>query len=182
LGLNIANEIVHLMGGEIVVKSSVGEGSEFMFTITLTKSEAPKLEEPNVILNKSLQGYRILLVDDNNINLFLAQTILSKWHADVTSAVNGEEAIKAVARDRYDLILMDLQMPVLDGLEATRIIRSDIKNNTPIIAFTANALNSEKEMCMSIGMNDYLTKPIQPETLFAAIMRLLQQNGQVAST
>jgi CheY-like chemotaxis protein len=182
LGLNIANEIVHLMGGEIVVKSSVGEGSEFMFTITLTKSEAPKLEEPNVILNKSLQGYRILLVDDNNINLFLAQTILSKWHADVTSAVNGEEAIKAVARDRYDLILMDLQMPVLDGFEATRIIRSDIKNNTPIIAFTANALNSEKEMCMSIGMNDYLTKPIQPETLFTAIMRLLQQNGQVAST
>jgi CheY-like chemotaxis protein len=77
---------------------------------------------------------------------------------------------------------MDLQMPVLDGFEATRIIRSDIKNNTPIIAFTANALNSEKEMCMSIGMNDYLTKPIQPETLFAAIMRLLQQNGQVAST
>jgi PAS domain S-box-containing protein len=182
LGLNIANEIVHLMGGEIVVKSSVGEGSEFMFTITLTKSEAPKLEEPNVILNKSLQGYRILLVDDNNINLFLAQTILSKWHAEVTSATNGEDAIKAVARDRYDLILMDLQMPVLDGFEATRIIRSDIKNNTPIIAFTANALNSEKEMCMSIGMNDYLTKPIQPETLFAAIMRLLQQNGQVAST
>jgi CheY-like chemotaxis protein len=70
----------------------------------------------------------------------------------------------------------------LDGFEATRIIRSDIKNNTPIIAFTANALNSEKEMCMSIGMNDYLTKPIQPETLFTAIMRLLQQNGQVAAT
>jgi CheY-like chemotaxis protein len=182
LGLNIANEIVQLMGGEIVVNSTVGEGSEFMFTITLTKSEAPKLEEPNIILNKSLQGYRILLVDDNNINLFLAQTILSKWHAEVTSATNGEDAIKAVARDRYDLILMDLQMPVLDGFEATRIIRSDIKNNTPIIAFTANALNSEKEMCMSIGMNDYLTKPIQPETLFTAIMRLLPQNGQVAST
>jgi PAS domain S-box-containing protein len=179
LGLNIANEIVNLMGGEIIVKSKVGEGSEFMFTITLPKAEAPQVDEPTVIQNKSLQGFHILLVDDNNINLFLAQTILSKWHAEVTTATNGEEAIQAITRGNFDLVLMDLQMPILDGFEATRIIRDDFKNETPIIAFTANALNSEKETCLSIGMNDYLTKPIQPDHLYLAILKLLQQDGKL---
>jgi PAS domain S-box-containing protein len=179
LGLNIANEIVNLMGGEIIVKSKVGEGSEFMFTITLAKAEAPQVDEPNVVQNKSLQGYHILLVDDNNINLFLAQTILSKWHAEVTTATNGEEAIQAITKGNFDLVLMDLQMPILDGFEATRIIRDDFKNETPIIAFTANALNSEKETCLSIGMNDYLTKPIQPDHLYNAILKLLQGNGKL---
>jgi PAS domain S-box-containing protein len=179
LGLNIANEIVNLMGGEIIVKSKVGEGSEFMFTITLPKAEAPQVDEPTVIQNKSLQGFHILLVDDNNINLFLAQTILSKWHAEVTTATNGEEAIQAITRGNFDLVLMDLQMPILDGFEATRIIRDDFKNETPIIAFTANALNSEKETCLSIGMNDYLTKPIQPDHLYSAILKLLQQDGKL---
>jgi PAS domain S-box-containing protein len=176
LGLNIANDIVHLMGGNIAVTSIVGAGSEFSFEICLPIAEAPQLEEKAITANKSLSGFKILLVDDNNINLFLAQTILSKWNAEVVTAANGDEALQAFNKTSFDLVLMDLQMPILDGFETTRIIREDFKDNTPIIAFTANALNSEKEICLSIGMNNYLTKPIQPEQLYLAIKELLDQN------
>ncbi len=179
LGLNIASEIVQLMGSEIKLSSQLGSGSTFSFTITLPKADAPEQDVPQVPQNKSLEGYRILLVDDNNVNLFLAQIILKKWQAQVTTATNGEEALKAMHNSKFDLVLMDLQMPILDGFEATRIVREELKDLTPIIAFTANALNSEKDMCLSIGMNDYLTKPIQPDQLFLAILRILQNNEQL---
>lgn len=179
LGLNIAGEIVGLMGSEIEVKSSPGMGSEFSFTLSLPKADAPEIEETAIIQNKTLAGYKILIVDDNNVNLFLAQIILKKWNADVTAATNGEEALKAMRKNKFNLVLMDLQMPILDGFETTRILREDVGDQTPIIAFTANALNSEKEICLAIGMNDYLTKPIQPDQLFLAIMRILQANDQL---
>jgi CheY-like chemotaxis protein len=122
-------------------------------------------------MNDMLQGIRILLVEDIKVNQMIATQVLKNWGAEVTIAENGQESLEHLQRDipPYDLVLMDIQMPVMDGLEATKHIRQDLHLNTPIIALTANASICDRDMCMAAGMNDYLTKPFQPVDLWEKI-------------
>ncbi|MFN0032836.1 MAG: response regulator [Flavobacteriales bacterium] len=172
LGLSISKNLVEIMGSELIVRSEKGRGSEFYFIIDLPigQSNEEEIQSMDVL---ELKGTRVLLVEDNEINRFLAVTILRSWQMDVTTANNGREALNELQQKTFDIILMDLQMPYMDGMEATEVIRKEMKLKLPIIALTANNLNSERELCLQKGMNDYVSKPFQPEQLFKKLKAYL---------
>ncbi|POY35832.1 hypothetical protein C3K47_13860 [Solitalea longa] len=126
-------------------------------------------------MENSLADLKVLLVEDQPINQFLAVSILHSWKIMVEVAANGQLAIEKLNSVNYDLILMDIQMPVLDGLSATKIIRQELKLSTPIIALTADSSKIGEEYCQSIGMNGYLTKPFQPDILYEKMYSLIYQ-------
>ncbi len=172
LGLAISDKIVHLMGGAFTVTSEPGQGSTFSFSMQLEPNAAGALaqdqEQPLDIAFEQLRlsGKRILVAEDNDINQMIMQELLAPTGASVTMAENGEKAVEAVKKQDFDLIFMDMQMPIMDGLEATRIIRSLKKTqDLPIIAVTANAMKESKDKGFASGMSDYLTKPIEPKQL-----------------
>lgn len=121
----------------------------------------------------SLKGIKILIVEDNEINQLLARTILQEWGCHVEIANNGEESINTLQRNSYDIILMDMQMPIMGGVQATKIIREEMKLELPIIALTANASKEDERNCMDAGMNDYISKPFREEELYQKISRWL---------
>ena len=163
LGLNIVKSLVELQGGELKVKSKLGEGSEFSFEIAYPISdEGPaelELEHNQGQSLKPLDNLKILLVEDNEHNQILAKAYLERNGAIVEIEGNGSLGVKAIEHNKYDLVLMDIQMPVMDGLEATKIIRNKLMNKIPIIGCSAHALESEKNRCKNSGMDDYITKP-----------------------
>ena len=182
LGLAISKRLSEAMGGSISVTSQRNKGSNFSFTLSL-KSQSNK-EKINIMKkNKKsaekkfksdiLKNTNILLVEDNLVNLEFAKTLLKKFGCRVTTALNGLEAIDYFKNHKYDLILMDMQMPEKDGIEATKDIRTLEKKfdskETKIIALTANALSSDKEKCFTAGMNDFVNKPIRKEELREAM-------------
>lgn len=176
LGLAISKSIAELLGGEITVESEKNVGSTFKFCLNMPEA---KVQSKNEAIDQSdLTGKNILIVEDNELNRFLAVTILKKWNANIHIAVNGEEAVKAVSNLEIDIVLMDIQMPVMDGVAAAVAIRSELKSNVPIIALTANALESEKEKCWQAGMNEYITKPYNPEFLREKIILLTEHNSK----
>ncbi len=176
LGLAISKSIAELLGGEIIVESEKNVGSTFKFCVTMPEASLQLKNES--IVQSDLTGKNVLIVEDNELNRFLAVTILKKWNANIHIAVNGEEAVKAVSDLEIDIILMDIQMPVMDGVAAAVAIRSVLKSNVPIIALTANALESEKEKCWQAGMNEYITKPYNPEFLREKIIFLTENNSK----
>jgi CheY-like chemotaxis protein len=171
-----------MMGGEAGAESILGEGSTFWFTATLEKS-AEKFEAPaaspldaEAEIRRRYSGCRVLVVDDEPINREVAQMQLEAAGLLVDQAADGAEAVAMVQATGYTAILMDMQMPVLDGLEATRRIRRDSERmSTPIIAMTANAFAEDKARCLGAGMNDFLAKPFMPEELFATLLRQFEQ-------
>lgn len=171
LGLAITQQLVELMGGELAVNSTPGEGSDFFFGIELL--EGKKNEDDNRIKTQidvnALKGIKVLYAEDNSYNQFIGKAILEKWNVDIHLANNGKEAIEMLKNDDFDIVLMDLQMPVMGGLEATGIIRNELNNNIPIIALTANVLVEIIENCKAVGMNDFLGKPFEQEELFNKI-------------
>jgi len=175
LGLAISKSISELLGGEITVESEKNVGSTFQFCLTMPEA-SEQLKGESVVSQSDLTGKNVLIVEDNELNRFLAVTILKKWNANIHTAVNGEEAVKAVSKLDIDIVLMDIQMPVMDGVAAAVAIRSELKSNVPIIALTANALESEKEKCWQAGMNEYITKPYNPEFLLEKILLLTEYN------
>jgi two-component system, sensor histidine kinase len=188
LGLAIAKQLVELMGGHIGVDSYEGKGSTFWFTLPVPSAEQLAIiaidtsaapAQPNGGTPVSLNGMHALLVDDDVTNQKVAKYFLLKDGCRVDVAANGQFAVELAARRRYDVILMDCQMPVLDGCGATRQIRS-LPNygSVPIIAMTANAMSGDRDNCLSAGMNDYLTKPVVPEDIRAALGRCWR--GQAA--
>lgn len=173
LGLSIVSQLVELQNGTITVESFEGKGTEFTFIIPYEIGKPQDLVKPKgkrkaVAPAVSLEDRRILLVEDNDINRLYAQNILKKWKCEVDCAENGYIAYEKAKTINYDIILMDVQMPVMDGYEATRNIRRTNKE-VPIIALTANAIKGDNEKCLQSGMNDYLPKPFQPEDLMSVL-------------
>lgn len=167
LGLSISKRIVEMMGGELVLNSEKNKGTTFSFRVRLKKSKSITPEKKE--FNPNLEGARILLVEDNKVNQFLANALLKAWNAKVDISEDGEDAIDRMKSVAYDLVLMDLQMPIMDGFEATRCIREELQSKVPIIGLSANALNGERERSLDTGMDDYVTKPFQPEALYEKI-------------
>ncbi|MFI4911797.1 MAG: ATP-binding protein [Sedimentisphaeraceae bacterium JB056] len=184
LGLAISKKLVELSGGEIGVQSIENEGSSFWFTGKFIKQTSKKTtissQLNTAIVNSnpnSLRGRKILIAEDNIINQKVAISILEKLGVNADIAQTGLEAITALEKNDYELVLMDVQMPVLDGLKATEKIRKSkdkIKNpNLPIIAMTANAMDGDRKECLSIGMNDYISKPVTPKSLAEILKKWL---------
>ncbi|MFN6377830.1 MAG: ATP-binding protein [Flavobacteriales bacterium] len=171
LGLPIAKNLVEIMGGTLDVESIKNKGSAFSFTLSLVKIEKPTVSDIGIGIEKDLSGKKILLIEDNEINRFLASTLLKKWNATYSMAVNGIDAIHYLQKENFDVILMDLQMPEEDGFQSTHRIRNTLNLKTPIIALTANALESERQACLKAGMNDYLSKPYAPDDLYSKIVK-----------
>jgi PAS domain S-box-containing protein len=161
LGLTITKRLVELMGGTIEITSEKNQGTIMSFVLDFETGDAETLKKEDIISETEnlLQDSQILLVEDNEFNRMLAATILANQGANVTEAVNGLEAVKACMQHSFDLILMDIQMPEMNGIEATEHIRNQLNQEVPIIALTANAIKGEKERCIEIGMNDYMSKP-----------------------
>lgn len=169
LGLPIARNIVQTMGGRLEVESTNGKGSRFGFCIKLQRTERPEKQLDTKISHDQLTNIRVLLVEDNEINRFLASTLLKKWGVQLHIANDGLDAYPYLQNNTYDVVLMDLQMPGADGFQCTRYMREDLKLSTPIIALTANALSSERQACLQAGMTDYLSKPYAPDDLYTCI-------------
>ncbi len=175
LGMAICKQLIELMDGNIQVESQKNVGSTFIIQLTMakgTKNDLPKKSEM-VIDTAILRNKNILLVEDNEMNRLLATIILNAYGASVRDAHNGLQAIEAVKESTYDLILMDVQMPIMDGFQATRHIRETLQLKTPIIALTANALKGENDKCLEAGMDAYLTKPFIEEELILKIAELI---------
>lgn len=180
LGMSIAHELVQMMGGSIEVKSEKGKGTTFEISLKIELGNESELEDKIAIESyEQLKNVKILLVEDNELNRLVAVNSLANHNAVVTEATNGQEAIDILLKDSFDIILMDLQMPVMDGLTAARIIRNELKVTTPIIALTANAFKEEIEKCFAIGMNDYVTKPFEESALFQALSKSIRKAGLV---
>ncbi len=180
LGLTICKKLVECMGGSIGVKSVVNEGSTFWFTVNLKFSERkeihPKALAP--LKNRAPVSARILVAEDNQINQVVIAKMLTKLGFRVDVVGNGREALTALLNIPYDLVLMDCQMPEMDGYEATTLIRRDSKypSSIPIIALTANAMKGDGDHCKAVGMNDYLSKPIKSDNLDETIRLWLMKS------
>jgi CheY-like chemotaxis protein len=188
LGLTICARLVELMGGKIWVKSEPGNGSVFHFTVRLLGNNPSLAAQgavtfaPQTLPKASLEPIKqqppstlkILLVEDNLVNQKLAMVLIKKWGHDCTLAQNGQEAVALFPTQHWDLVLMDMQMPVMGGLEATRLIReSELPGrHTPILAMTANAMASDRQACLDAGMDDHLSKPLNSKALQASIEKL----------
>ena len=181
LGLTITRKLIELQGGKITVESVVSEGSEFSFFLQYKKisddiSTANELH--NEIINPDfLKETKILLVEDNEINQFLAIKVFERWGKEIDIADNGKLAIEKIENNEYDIILMDIQMPEMDGIELTRYIRSSTGSisKIPIIAMTAHATVGEEQKCLENGMNDYLSKPYDFDVLLNKLYKNLNK-------
>lgn len=181
LGLAITKQLVDLQGGTISVRSAVNHGTTFIVQLTYercflqTKGRTQKTQRGTGEF--PLEGTRVLLVEDNVFNQVLAQKILERWKCTVDVAENGKIAVQKAKQKKFDVILMDIQLPEMDGYETTHYIRNHLavpKRNTPIIAMTAHAFASEVEKCLNASMNDYISKPFNENALFTKIMGVLK--------
>lgn len=185
LGLTITKKLVELQGGEISVESEMDKGSVFKFTLPFIKNNSSAIDNKNTA-NKQLdpsflKDLKILLVEDNELNQLLTVKLFKKWNKEIDVAENGLIAIEKVLNNYYDIILMDIQMPEMDGNEVTKYIREKLPNDksqVPIIAMTAHATADEEKNCLRNGMNDYLSKPFDFNVLLEKLFDNLELSQQ----
>ncbi|WP_194974597.1 ATP-binding protein [Aquiflexum lacus] len=174
LGMAISKDLIHLMGGKMEVQSKKERGTTCSFTLTMPIDLTENLTIKSQQISANLfQGLKALLVEDNEMNRFIAIQSLDYLGFETFEAVNGQKAIEMLGNNSFDLILMDIQMPVMDGVEATVFIREKLKINTPIIALTANAFKQDIDLYLSKGMNDFVTKPYDELEFFRKIENVL---------
>ncbi len=188
LGLSISQRLLEIMGSTLELQSTPDEGSSFSFSLLLPLAEEPSAATTDAATDQStsldelkaklstIRGARILLVEDNKVNQMIAAKLLEKVAGlDLVIAANGEEALHKLNTDQFELVLMDLQMPVMDGYEATRKIRANrVYDELPVVAMTAHTMEEERAKCLAVGMNDHVAKPIVVEELFAALLRWIK--------
>jgi signal transduction histidine kinase/ActR/RegA family two-component response regulator len=183
LGLSICRNLVQLMGSEIKLASQKNKGTTTCFTLRLPIGAAHDLPQPEhptaeaEELRQHLRGKQVLLVEDNLFNRQIAKSFLSQAGVQVTEAEHGGRAVELLRHQNFDLILMDVQMPVMNGYAATSVLRQQLAITTPIIALTANAINGEREKCLAAGMNGYLAKPFQEAQLLQVLSDWLLPDG-----
>ncbi len=181
LGLTISKQLAELQGGAISVESEEGEGSTFFVELTFERgssSDEAKAITKSESNGESLSGLRVLLAEDNLVNQKVMLRFLERWNVDMTVVDNGKEAVEAIKKNNYDVVLMDLQMPTMDGYEASEHIRKlddPYKRNTPIIALTAAALKEVREKVYASGMNDFVTKPFNPADLEQKLFQFIEK-------
>ena len=175
LGMSICKELVELMRGNIHVQSKKGVGTTVSFRVAFSKAEETDLpkKEPSQLNTDILSGKTILVADDNEMNRLVASTILKNYGAVIDEAQNGAEALEKLQQQLYDIVLMDVQMPIMDGIEATKEIRNNVSAKLPIIALTALAIKGDSEKFIQAGMNDYLSKPFEENQLLSVVCRWL---------
>ncbi len=177
LGLAITRQLLEMQGSKIELMSVEGEGSTFYFQLTLPIGQAmSKIPVSNRKTQSFNSENKVLLVDDNAINIVIAKRFLNKWKLEVDVATNGQEAVDMVTQTDYGLVLMDISMPVMDGYEATKIIRNmeeDKYQLLPIVALTASVFDALKYQAIEVGMNDYLSKPFKPQALYDMIEKYI---------
>jgi len=175
LGLNICNKLLEQMSSKLHVVSAIGQGSRFYFTLEFCHSigeeyiQNPEAEQ----LITQFQKTRVLLAEDNDINVEVIMAMLNATNLQIIRAANGNDAIYTLSQQSFDIILMDIQMPEMDGYEATRVIRHQMNGTLPIIALTANAMQQDIDACLNAGMNDHVSKPIRKEKLLEVLNKYL---------
>ena len=178
LGLAIVKQLVEPQGGSIKVESIVKEGSTFSFTLPFLKTKAEAQTELEILeLDNEIKDLKVLVVEDMALNQLLMKTVLDDFGFERDIAENGKIAIEKLKNNTYDIILMDLQMPEMNGFDATEYIRNTMKLTIPIIALTADVTTVDLEKCKAVGMNDYLAKPIDERLLYSKIVSLIKKNS-----
>ena len=179
LGLSISKHLVEKMGGKISVLSKEGKGSEFFFTLEFIKAYAPKTEPLNNPTTQHPLHGTLLVVEDNYINQEVAKGLLENMGLTIQIANNGQEGVEAVRAGNFDVVLMDIQMPIMDGLEACKIIRKQYDATTlPVIAMTADAMVEDEARSLAAGMNAHLSKPIDPDLLYKTLLQFLPSEDE----
>jgi PAS domain S-box-containing protein len=181
LGLSISKQLVQIFNSNLKVRSVKGKGSTFYFTVKFPIGSSNDLVEKDysLIHTDVLKNKRILVVEDNQINQFLVISLLKKWKTILDTAENGKVAIEKLNTRNYDIILMDIQMPIMSGIEATSIIRNKLKLTTPIIALTAKAIKGDDKEFLNAGMNDYISKPFSEHELVNKISKLINYESKI---
>lgn len=176
LGLAISKQLVESQGGSIQVKSKIDEGSTFSFTLNFQKTDAPAPIEMEIFaLETEIKNIKVLVVEDMPLNQLLMKTVLDDFGFERDIAENGKIAIEKLQTKPYDIILMDLQMPEMNGFEATEYIRNTLHSKIPIIALTADVTTTDLAKCKAIGMNDYIAKPVDERLLYSKIIGLVKK-------
>jgi len=180
LGLAIVKQLVEPQGGRITVKSKINEGSVFSFTLSFEKTKAKAESELDIIeLDPEIKNIKVLVVEDMALNQLLMKTLLDDFGFERDIVSNGKIAIEKLQTKSYDIILMDLQMPEMNGFEATEYIRNKLNSKIPIIALTADVTTVDLAKCKSVGMNDYIAKPVDEKLLYSKIVGLVKKPAPV---
>jgi len=184
LGLAIVKQLVEPQGGTITVQSKIDEGSTFSFVLSFQKTTAEAEAEPeNLELDVEIKGINVLVVEDITLNQLLMKTLLDDFGFERDVADNGKIAIEMMQKKSYDVVLMDLQMPEMNGFEATDYMRNTMNSNVPIIALTADVTTADLAKCKLVGMNDYIAKPVDERLLYSKIIGLIKKrNGSEVIT